>query len=106
MEKQEKKLNWSSLEGFFHESWKPDMKRFIESEECWNISQYLKAEKAKGRVILPEGQYIWNAFKNVDLKNLKVVFIGLSPYFTPGIADGMAFSCSRTNKEQPSLKTL
>ena len=34
------------------------------------------------------------------------MFLGLSPYFTVGIPDGLAFSCGISRKEQPSLKIL
>jgi len=39
-------------------------------------------------------------------RDLKVVIVGQDPYPQEGVADGIAFSCSKTNKEQPSLRYI
>lgn len=102
----ENKVDYDKIKPLLHPSWHNKMQGWFESKECWDLSQYLKSEKAKGRVVLPDGQYIWRCMLETPLDELKIVFMGLSPYFTPGVADGLAFSCSRTQKEQPSLRIL
>lgn len=92
-QQQPKILNWESFKNFFHESWHSDMKKFIESEECFNIYQKLKSEP-KGSVI-PKSDKLWSAF-NYDKNNLKVVFMRMCPYHTrddkDDYADGLCFS--------------
>lgn len=88
---------------FFH-SYTESFKPFWESGKLVELQENLKKEKLKGQ-LLPENN-IFRCFKETSIDNLKVIFTGLSPYFTPGIPDSLAFSCSRTMKEQPSLRVL
>ena len=37
---------------------------------------------------------------------MKVVFVGQDPYPQQDVADGISFSCSKTMKEQPSLRYI
>lgn len=66
----------------------------------------LLAEKDAGREFYPGSNYMFRAFKECPLDSLKVVFVGQDPYHQTGVADGLAFSCSRTGIEQPSLKLI
>lgn len=54
----------------------------------------------------PGSANMFKCFKECPFDDTKVVFIGQDPYYQPGIADGLAFSCGNTNKEQPSLKFI
>lgn len=56
--------------------------------------------------ICPKGPLIGRVFKDFDPHKIKAVIIGQDPYPQPGVADGLAFSCSLTNKTQPSLDIL
>lgn len=88
----------------FHPSWRSKIEPFIRSEEFEVIVNTLQQDKDRGKNVLPNGKRWFRCFLETDLNNLKVVFMGLSPYHQSGIADGLAFSCSLSMKEQPSLK--
>jgi uracil-DNA glycosylase len=57
-----------------------------------------------GRKILPGSGTMLRCFKESPLDKTKVIFLAQDPYYQPGVADGLAFSCGITNREQPSLK--
>lgn len=59
-----------------------------------------------GRNILPGSGSMFRCFTESPLRKTKVVFIAQDPYHQPGVADGLAFSCGRTMREQPSLKLM
>jgi len=87
----------------FDEGWFDKLKPFIETDEFDNIIRTLKAEKEAGEKIYPEPKNLFRAFRETPYRDLRVVIIGQDPYPQPGIADGLAFSCSNTNQCQPSL---
>jgi len=95
----------------FGEKWIHKMAKFIESESFDNIIRYLKNESGVGKIIYPASGDLFKVFKTTDPDNLRVLIIGYCPYHTPidqkdkkvGVADGIAFSCSRSTMPQPSL---
>lgn len=101
------KLDWNTFELAIDESWHEDLRPWIESEECYNIYQKLK-NLPKGEVI-PKSNLLWKPFLDCKKDNLKVVFMGLSPYHTrlnnQDYADGLAFS-TQLKKTPPSLELL
>ena len=107
MQTQTSKLDWEIFKSHFHPSWWVKMQPFIESEECFNIYQELKQCK---EAIYPKKDDTWKAFKLTAYNDIKVIFIGMSPFHTTErnipVADGLAFSCSKTNKLSPSLAVL
>jgi uracil-DNA glycosylase len=73
------------------------------------ILEELQALSKRGKKIYPTSDQTFRAFQETDFNNLKAVVLGISPYHTCTkekvvIADGIALSCSNTNKEQPSLE--
>lgn len=100
-------LDWSSFEPLIDEGWHRDLHPFITSEECYRIYQKLKS-LPRGEVI-PKSNLLWKPFKECKKDQLKVVFIGLSPYHTRynnvDYADGLAFS-TQLDKTPPSLQLL
>lgn len=56
--------------------------------------------------VYPKSTDIFRTFKDCALYQARVVFVGQDPYHQPGVADGLAFSCSKTGREQPSLKFI
>lgn len=105
MKMEQKKINWESFQEKFHISWREKLKPFFETEECYNILAELTKEAKARKTVLPGRDYLWRVFQ-YDFNKINILFLGLSPYFTVGIPDGLAFSCSRTMKEQPSLSIL
>jgi uracil-DNA glycosylase len=49
---------------------------------------------------------VFRAFEECPYDQLKLVIVGQDPYPTLGVADGISFSCSNTNKLQPSLRYI
>lgn len=90
-------------------SWSEDFKPFYEQGGFDEIYKKLKEEGATSK-ILPEGKDLFKAFEKCDKAFLKSIWLGMDPYPTIKygtiIADGLAFSCSYTKEEQPSLKLL
>lgn len=49
---------------------------------------------------------IFNTFKLVPFKDVKVVIVGQDPYIKPGEAMGLSFSIPANIKVPPSLKNI
>lgn len=94
--------------------WYPALKPFVSSSDFDDIIDQLSNEVMSGKRFTPKMKNVFNAFHKCKLDNLKVVIIGQDPYpmlnrIPNGhetVADGMAFSCSHTMKEQPSLTKI
>lgn len=93
-------------------SWAESFKPFIESGEMDQIYQRLKEESGQGKVICPSSFNTFRAFKECPMSSVKVIIMGMEPYHQYNrkdkiyTADGLTFSCSITNKPQPSLDKL
>lgn len=103
-------MQWDKFKDQFHESWWSKIKPFIESSECDQIYAKLKEMSKRGVQIAPLSNLTFRAFKETPFEEVKVILLGFCPYATfyqgSPIADGLAFSCSVTNKIQPSLETM
>lgn len=104
-------MNYKKFEPLLGD-WAPIMKDFIESKEMDAIYDRLKLDSRQKLIICPEYMNTYNAFEKCQLKDVKVVIVGQDPYhqYDKGtntyVADGLAFSCSITDKPQPSLTSL
>lgn len=87
-------LDWVFLNYFFNQI------------EFQAIIADLIYEYEKGYKFTPKFKDIFNAFLLCPAKDIKVIFIGQDPYPQEGVADGISFSCSKTGKEQPSLRHI
>ena len=67
---------------------------------------FLKTEKAAGKIIYPPGPLIFNAFDQTPFDQVKVVIIGQDPYHGPGQAHGLSFSVPPGIKPPPSLVNI
>src|SRR6187402_235501 len=103
---EEKKLNWDKVGYHFDDSYKEVLSPFIESEEFYVIMNTLTEEAKSGKKVLPGKTEMFRIFRETKLQDIKVIFLGLSPYPQVNLGDGLAFSCSKTMIEQPSLKIL
>lgn len=92
-----------------HESWHLKMKPIIESEEVYDIFQFIKAESRKGKKITPNSTDLFKSFQ-VDLTKLKIVLMGLDVYpqffNNKPAANGIAFDCRNYRRVSPSLQKL
>lgn len=88
-------------------TWGEFLQPFIVSKHMDDIYAKLKADGANGVVICPDSKNTFRAFLECPFDSLQVVFILMDPYpwVKNGVkvADGIAMSCSNTDKLQPSL---
>lgn len=95
-------MSTEALKDRIHSSWLEVLTPFIETE-LGSIMQVLK-EEAKTFDITPKSKDLWRAF-SYDFNKVKVVILGLDPYPTKFVADGLAFS-SRIDTEPVSLNVI
>lgn len=86
--------------------WADKLKTFIMTDDFADILQKLKVLRDEDKRFTPPLKEVFTAFEKCPYKDVKVVIIGQDPYPQLGVADGMAFSCSKTQVLQPSLKYL
>ena len=99
------------IQNTLHERLKPSgwgdkLKFFILSQDFYQILENLWQQSADGKRFTPVIKDIFKAFEECPYKDLKAIFIGQDPYPQAGVADGISFSCSYTQKAQPSLRYL
>jgi len=59
-----------------------------------------------GKRFTPKFKDVFNGFYECPYNDLKVVIVGQDPYPQLGVADGIAFSCSRKGKTEKSLQYI
>jgi uracil-DNA glycosylase len=70
------------------------------------LRDFLRAEKAAGKVIYPRGGEMFNAFEHTPLEQVRVVILGQDPYHGPGQAHGLCFSVRPGVALPPSLVNI
>jgi uracil-DNA glycosylase len=70
------------------------------------LSDFLRAEKAKGKTIFPPGPQIFAALDATPFDAVKVVVLGQDPYHGPGQAHGLSFSVPPGVDVPPSLVNI
>lgn len=89
--------------------WARVLRTFIYSSDFKNIIQTLAQESWADRRFTPPLRDVFRAFKECPYDQLKVVIVGQDPYPSINVADGIAFSCSKSQTPlqiQPSLKFM
>tara|TARA_R110000787_G_scaffold41671_2_gene102734 strand:+ start:367 stop:1047 length:681 start_codon:yes stop_codon:yes gene_type:complete len=86
--------------------WDEILNPFLDSKGFDSITDTLIRLVEQDRRFTPKLKDAFNAFKETNLSDLKVVIVGQDPYPQLGVADGIAFSCSKTGKPQPSLRYI
>ena len=86
--------------------WGRVLKPFIFSLEFTKILTDLYHMSNRGQRFTPPLRDVFKAFEECPYDELKVVMVGQDPYPTLGVADGIAFSCSNSDREQPSLRFI
>lgn len=92
--------------GRLSESWQPYLGEILTSAPMRDLSAFLRAEKAKGRVVHPPGPLIFNAFNRTPFEAVRVVILGQDPYHGPGQAHGLSFSVPDGVPPPPSLQNI
>lgn len=72
--------------------WKSHLDAEFEKDYMQCLHDFLRAEKAQEKLILPHSTLWFNALTATDLDQVKVVILGQDPYPTPGHAHGLCFS--------------
>jgi len=85
--------------------WDRVLKTFILSSDFYGILEKLWIESEDGKKFTPVIKDLFRAFEECPYDNLKVVLVGQDPYPKLGVADGVAFSCSKSDI-QPSLRYI
>ena len=89
---------------------KPNWQSLINLEQNKPYFQSLISEinqqRADGITIFPTENDVFNAFKSVDIEDVKVVILGQDPYHGEGQAHGLAFSVLPDIKVPPSLVNI
>ena len=70
------------------------------------IMEKLRDSVEQGRRFTPRFKDVFNGFYECPYDDLKVVIEGQDPYPQLGVADGIAFSCSRKGKAEKSLQYI
>ncbi|KRW59425.1 uracil-DNA glycosylase [Pseudomonas sp. TTU2014-080ASC] len=86
--------------------WKQALQEEFDKPYMRELGEFLRAEKAAGKVIYPPGPLIFNALNSTPLDQVKVVIIGQDPYHGPGQAHGLCFSVQPGVKTPPSLVNI
>lgn len=87
-------------------SWKNLLQSEFDKSYFAELVNFLKTEKAAGKIIYPKGSNIFNAFEQTTYDELKVVILGQDPYHNPGQAHGLCFSVPDGITPPPSLKNI
>ena len=87
-------------------SWKELLQEEFARPYFIGLRNFLKQEKAAGKVIYPPGNRIFAAFNETPFENVKVVIIGQDPYHGEGQANGLCFSVAPGIRKPPSLLNI
>lgn len=87
-------------------SWKSRLEDVFKDSRVLALSEFLRAEKAAGKVIYPPGARIFAALDSTPFDRVKVVILGQDPYHGPGQAHGLSFSVPRGIPVPPSLANI
>ncbi len=88
------------------ESWKKVLNEEFQKPYFSGIKQFIVVQKAKGKIVYPQGSLIFNAFNLTPFDQVKVVIIGQDPYHGAGQAHGLCFSVPYGVVAPPSLKNI
>jgi len=86
--------------------WGHFLRGHLFSTEFTKILEFLVNENTESRRFTPALKQLFRAFEECPLDTVRVVMIGQDPYPQPLVADGVAFSCSNTNKPEASLRYI
>lgn len=86
--------------------WHNLLKGFLLSKDFVNILSTLENLVNDDKRFTPPLKDVFRAFTECPLDKLRVVVVGQDPYPQLGVADGIAFSCSKKDKKEASLRYI
>ena len=87
-------------------SWQAAIGEELNKPYMLSLRDFLKQEKAAGKIIYPPSPLIFNAFNKTPFDKVRVVIIGQDPYHGPEQAHGLSFSVPKGIALPPSLKNI
>lgn len=87
-------------------SWKDFFESEFKKDYIVELENKIQERKDNGAIIYPEEDKIFEAYKMIELNDIKVVIIGQDPYHGKNQAHGLAFSVNKGIKIPPSLKNM
>ncbi|MFI8742858.1 uracil-DNA glycosylase [Stutzerimonas zhaodongensis] len=87
-------------------SWKAVLQDEFEQPYMKQLGEFLRREKAAGKVIYPPGPMIFQALNSTPLERVRVVILGQDPYHGAGQAHGLCFSVQPGVAPPPSLQNI
>tara|TARA_Y100001937_G_scaffold35077_1_gene50352 strand:+ start:1568 stop:2260 length:693 start_codon:yes stop_codon:yes gene_type:complete len=101
-----KEIQEKFIEKINPSGWGDELWNLIHSPQFAGPIEALMEESKAGKKFTPKFKNLLKAYELSTYENTKVVIVGQDPYPQQDVADGIAFSCSKTNKEQPSLRYI
>jgi uracil-DNA glycosylase len=86
--------------------WQQLIKQEASQEYFQTLANEIAKQRASGITVFPNENDVFNAFKYVDLADVKVVILGQDPYHGEQQAHGLAFSVKQGVKVPPSLLNI
>jgi uracil-DNA glycosylase len=87
-------------------SWQTVLSGEKEKPYFTQMMDFLNHERAKGKIIYPPPQDVFNAIKSTPFDRVKVVILGQDPYHGPNQAHGLCFSVRPGVPAPPSLVNI
>ena len=87
-------------------SWKTQLADAFATDQMRALGQFLRDEKAAGKIIYPPSAEIFAAFALTPFDKVKVIILGQDPYHGPGQAHGLSFSVRHGVAPPPSLQNI
>ncbi len=87
-------------------SWKARLGSHFNTLEMLGLADFLRAEKAAGKIVFPRGNDIFAALDATPFESVKVVILGQDPYHGAGQAHGLSFSVRPGVHVPPSLDNM
>ena len=84
-------------------SWKARVGDHLLRPDMVELAAFLRAEKARGRILYPPGPRIFAALDATPFDEVKVVVLGQDPYHGAGQAHGLSFSVPPGMPLKPSV---
>jgi uracil-DNA glycosylase len=95
-----------SARGQLAADWQARLGEALAKPPMPQLSQFLRDEKAKGKIIYPPSAHIFEAFNQTPFDAVRVVILGQDPYHGPGQAHGLSFSVPDGVPPPPSLQNI
>jgi uracil-DNA glycosylase len=89
-----------------HPTWLDVIGEEFEQPYMAELKQFLRQEKAKGKIIYPTNSNWFSAFNETPFDQVKIVILGQDPYHGPDQAHGLCFSVLPCVAIPPSLRNI